>query len=208
MVHAFARALKLSFSEHRYFEALVGSEQSTQDEDRRYYKQVLKDIKKQVGNGPTPSAPPQLLGQWYYPAALIALEGTSSSKAEKRLKTLVGLNKVQSQSAINDFLSMGLVEEVSGRYKMSDRYLSYYDKASTKKTHRNFLEQQLTLSQRKLQSDYNKGAKFFSHTFSSSPEAVQKYVDKVDRTLDEIAEESDQDSIDQIYQLNIQLFSV
>ena len=201
-----ANAIGLSFEKQKYFDLLVCYAQASSIKEKRYYKSWIDSFRKDNFDGPFLSKKVKLLDKWYYPVILVTSDKLAVKGASKRLHYLTHLPEKVVQRTLEYFVEHQLIDEKNGFYYISKRYLSFYDKLATKKSHKEFLRQQLHHSLKQLERNYHLQAKFFSHSFTISEDRYQYYVDKIDSLIDQISAESDSEQIEKVIQLNIQIF--
>jgi uncharacterized protein (TIGR02147 family) len=199
--------LKLGFEELRFLDALVSHGHSEGALERQHYKACLSALLDGKPTRYDRKERMELLERWYYPALLVALHGCEPSRAIQRACELVGLGDADAKRAIETLVSLSVVKlESDGRYRMSDLNVLMIDKKGTKQRYQRFLKDQLALSSRKLETQYGRGAQFFSQTISIAEESWPDYVSQVQGLLDRFARQSDSEPAEKLVQLNAQLF--
>lgn len=206
LIHSIARVFRMTHEEHQFFEAMVLATQSS-GADKRYYQTNMQSIAKRVGFGPQPSSSPTLVQEWSYPAILIALDGKNKKTAAADVKLMTGLSQAKIKQSITAFIEAGVLELKEDKYTITELFFSLFDKKGMKINYKNFLEKNLQRSLKVLQKAYHRPRNhFFCHNFTVSKSSYQNYVDRVDAFLDELTEDSNKETPEEVIQMNIQVF--
>jgi uncharacterized protein (TIGR02147 family) len=208
-IHQFANAMALSAGERIYFEALVLFNQSDNLEQKRYYKSKLFNIRKDKPKRHLKMAGSQVISRWYTLAILFRLaKKTPSAPLENEIASWLKISCEEVRAAIAIFLLEEMISVKDNKYVLNQDYWMFEDKNSRSQMHQIYIEEQIKRSVVALKTKYASGAKFYSHTFTISAEGLEKYVTQVQALLEKIIATSDQEELDEVAQINIQLFKV
>ncbi len=198
--------LELTFEETRYLETLTYLCRSKTSLERSHYSNCLKSLKREGAVKYGRKAPKELLEKWYYPAVLVALHQCPLDESTERMLQLIGISAEEGRAAAQTLLEMGALILNEQHYQMVDANVLMVDSKKSKLKYKNFLKDQLKLSSKKLEEEYDHGAQFFSQTLSISKQSWPTYLRSVRSLMSETARQSDSDSAEQLIQLNVQLF--
>lgn len=207
-IHSFARALQLRFQEQEYFEALVLMEQSSTAQDKKYYQQKLQNLKANRPKELYKTGLASIISDWYYPAVLVCLDKAKINIDIKVAAQKCGISVPKFENALKILLESEVLFIHNDTYQIQHQRLSLEDRKSTSKVHKDFLKKQIELSRLAFDGQYEKDAKFSSHTFSFSKASLPHYYAQISEFLDAIDFLSEKENGDDIAQLNIQLFAL
>lgn len=207
-IHQIAFALKLTFNETEYFEALVHLNQSKSEGERAFARKKMSLLKMKSPKSTAKLNTQTILAEWYYPFFLVTLDQCLISEASDRLTKLTRLPINEIESVTRALLEAKLLVIEQGLYKLSDSHQISHDTKATSLRHRSFLGKQIELSRKMIDLEYGTGGKFYAHTFSIMIEDLKFYEDRLRDLLSEFTARSDEGPPEQIMQLNIQLFKL
>ncbi len=147
-----------------------------------------------------------LLSDWYYPAAIVLLDGCRREDAHGRIRKYLPVSSEEVDSIIAVLSREKLLNEDRGIWRLDVSHQIFKDKSLMNRHYKKFLAQQLDLSRSMLEKNYEKGAKFFSHTFTLNKSDFDIYENKIRKLLGEITAFSDKTLGSEVAQLNVQLF--
>lgn len=205
-IHKICSNLHFTFDEAEYFENLVHLNQTSSEEGRRRYRLRLSRIKKLQPAQVVKFSSKHLVGQWQALAILVGLDRVPVADALKKMTTLFPFEKTFIEATLQQFLREGILTEHEGLYHMNGSHQIFHDIHSSSRRHKEFLSAQLALSKNMLDKNYEKGARFYSHTFSIAKKDFEFYEERVRTLLSEFAHRSDQTAPDEVAQLSVQLF--
>lgn len=205
-IHDIAKAMKMTFGETDYFEALVHRDQAVTDAERSFYARKLRELKKRAPKSTGRLSAARLLNHPYYPFILTALDRCEVEKASTKVARITGLKEVVIARFIEDLLKLELVEEVDGEFRLKYSHEIFHDVKSSSLRHKQFIGWQIDLSKRMLEKTYERGGRFYCHTFSVAKSDLPHYEERIRSLLSEFTCRSDETAADNVAQLNIQLF--
>jgi uncharacterized protein (TIGR02147 family) len=168
-IHRVATALKLSSSEHRYFEALVLRDQANELTTQLYYDRKLKTFRTVAPSRRVRTADTRMLGQWFLPALLIYLidvEDACGKKPEGIDCHAIAKKFGISNENVKKALALLCSSELKG-LRPEDRMQIVYSKLSGSTTEKNFVRSVMAATIDRLVSEYGSDTSFFStHSFS------------------------------------------
>ncbi len=203
-----ANALGLLPSEIEFFEALTQINQTTSDSIKRYYRARLNKLK---ATNPITSArlpTKQLLTQWYFPVVLLFLDGLPRLGAVEHIRKKLPISESAIQDIIAKSVKQNLLKASGSNYELDYNHQIFYDVQAKGAKHRQFLNEQLALSKRMLDRCYEKGAKFYAHTFTISEPHFAVCENRLRELLSDLTALSNEDQVDHVAQLNIQFFKI
>jgi uncharacterized protein (TIGR02147 family) len=207
-IHRIAKALGMSFEETEWFEAITLLKQSSSEEETRHYRQRLAKLKTLLPLSSARFSPKQLVTHWHYPVILMAVERASRQEAIARVTKILPLSESQIGKIIDQLIEGELLIEDGSTYRLNHSHQVFHDLKSSSVKHKQFLKEQLRLSAFALERCYEKGAKFYSHTFSLSKSDFAVCENRLRALLSEFTALSDASDPDEVAQLNIQLFRI
>jgi hypothetical protein len=110
------------------------------------------------------------------------------------------------EKVIQEFLKSGLLKMEQGCYVLNHSHQIAHDPKSVQIQQKKYLASQIRLSARALEHQYERGAKFYSHTFSIEEKDFHFYHDRIRTLLSEVTTRSDATPCERVVQLNVQLF--
>ena len=207
MIHKFAKALKLDFVETQFFEGLVLYSQSHSQEQSEYYLRRIADLRRSKHKGAAQINKNTILENWYYPAVLTSVHGTSIFEAVTHVQKQTCLPEEVIEPAIQALLKADYLAAAEGRYVMSDTYLYSRDEKRAKAQRKAYLKQHLQLSQQAFDRMFDsERGHFFAHTFTIKSSDYKKFVEQVDHLLEQMVVDADNSKSDKVMQVNVQTF--
>jgi hypothetical protein len=91
-------------------------------------------------------------------------------------------------------------------YVLEQNNLYLKDAGKLSAVHSAFLYSQLKQSLSALEKSYSKRGKFYSQTFTGSMAKYATYIAELERSLDQILRDSDEDQNEELFQVNFQFF--
>ncbi len=208
-IHQFALAMNLSRSDHQYFEALVLLNQARGTPDREFYEQRLSPLRAGRPKKTIRSQSPALVSQWFVPAALLSLHERPTAEVRfTDLSRKLGVPAAQLESAIEQMKKINLLKVQDGRFLVDFNHAVYHDPKTSNLLQQKYLQAQVERSMLAARRRSDPYSKLFSHTFTMSRAAFQKYRDEVREFLDRMTAVSEGDPAEAVAQINIQLFVV
>jgi uncharacterized protein (TIGR02147 family) len=205
-IHQVAAAMALGFDETQFFEALVLLDQSKLDKEKAYYRQRLASLRKAKPKAGVALKGTDLLAQWYFPAVVVCLDGSLAGSNHAEIVAKTGLKKEQIDTVVAILRREGVLREENGKLKVEYAHFVAHDKKLLSQANKNFQREQLRISLATLEKSYEKGPKFFSHTFTVAKGNFPAYVEKVAGFLEELAAQSNDEAPEEVLQLNLQFF--
>jgi uncharacterized protein (TIGR02147 family) len=147
-----------------------------------------------------------LVARWYFPAIVVCLDGCATQTASKVIAEKTGIDLKQIESVIALLKQRDLLLEENGSYKVEFAHFVSHDKKGSSEASKSFLREQLNISLSTLEKNYANGPKFFSHTFTIAKSEYSNYVDSMKAFVEELSARSNEESPDEVIQLNIQIF--
>ncbi len=132
-------------------------------------------------------------------------ERATAEQAIGRIKKNLGRDRAWSQTKLGELIEAGLLKISDGTYSLNHSHQIFYDSNSSSIRHQKYLKSQLDLSKRALQRSYGKNARFYSHTFTISPEDFSFYANYLRETMASFTARSDETLGSEVVQLNMQL---
>jgi uncharacterized protein (TIGR02147 family) len=207
-VHGVACALSLSFEETEYFEALVFLRQACSEPEKRYYRRRLNELRRDKPNSTAKFTSRVLPGDWHFPFVLLAADRAPFGSAIDRIVGLLPIDSETAKTMPQKMIDSALLIKGKEFFQLNHSHQIFHDVKSTGNRHKEFLRKQLDLSRRVLERRYEKGARFYSHSFTIARSDFGYYEDRLRSMLSEFTARSDKSSPDEIVQLNMQLFGV
>lgn len=205
-IHQFAHALKLSFDETQYFEAMVLASQAKSTRERSFYRARVASLKQAQPRPAKTLKLEGLLAQPSYLAILVCLDGASVKTGASDIAKRIDAREGDVVKVIALLQETGLLSDVDGRFRLSDQYLLMHDRAMTSGTQKAFLRAQLELSKQALDKRYSKDAKFYSNTFTISADTLEAYQSQIAGFIDDLMDKANGEPAERVVQLNVQFF--
>lgn len=207
-IHQVAAGIRLNFDETQYFEALTLLGQSKTQIEKSYFKRRLRNLKQSKPARSFELKHVNLIGQWYFPAVVVILDGCAITEAQRTIRQKTGLNDRQVGEVISALRENNMLQEENGFYKLEFSHFLIHDKKALSDANKQYLRDQLRLSSELLDKKYSKGPKFYAHTFTVSKDSFLTYAEKIDSFISTLTAESNEESPDEVTQLNIQFFKI
>lgn len=207
-----ALAFRLTKEEHQYFEALVQFSQAKDQETRRYYSELLRNIRKDKVGRPLSDEKYEYVSRWYYPAIreLAFLPGFTDDPPwiRRMLKNRISLH--QAKEAVEVLLRLGLIaKDEGGRHRQTDAGLITDDDIVHAAAYA-FHQQMLSLAKETLSTAQQHEREVTGITMALS----SRQYGEVKRIIRDFQQSiaryitSNPDVPEAVYQLNTQLFSL
>ncbi len=207
-IHQVAAGLHLSFDETQYFEAMTLLGQSKTPAEKSYFKRRLRALKRTKPASSFELKHAHLIAQWYFPAVVVVLDGCAISEAPTAIKQKTGLNDRQVAEVLSALRERKMLWEEGGSYKLGFSHFLIHDTKALSEANKQYLRDQLRLSGELLEKKYSKGPKFYAHTFTISKDSFSTYAEKIDSFIEALTAETNEESPDEVTQLNIQFFKI
>lgn len=208
-IHRFAQALRLTPSETSYFETLVHLNQSETSLEKSFYQARLADLKKRAAPSSMlirNSSSTALLQSPVAMAVVVAVHELSEEDAIRRVQQKTGIKKDTIALVIEILLKENLLRVIDGRYELTERYIQFQDRQSKSSNQKKYIRAQLEESLKALETRYARDAKFYCNTFTIAEGSLPNLQEKIGKLVDELMEETNNESPDRVMQLNVQLF--
>jgi uncharacterized protein (TIGR02147 family) len=208
-IHRFARAISLYGLELDFFETLVHLNQSDSPESQYYYSKRLQDFRTQISKSAVRLNANQIGVEWYFPALALYLDQRPVEKTEfSKIAPKLGVTEFQLNAMTSQLLQRDFLSIKENTYHMNFSSGVFVDKNSNSFAQKNFQQSQLEQSLRVFKESYGRHTKFISHTFTISSDSFDAWTAKVYAFLQTLARASEEESADQVLQLNVQMFSI
>ena len=207
-IHQVAHAMRLSFEETQYFEALTLLGQGKNTSEKSYFRRRLRVLKSDKPAASFELDDFNLIARWYFPAVTVVLNDCDVNEATEKVREKTGLGVREINEVIAILKENQVLREEDGKYKLDFSHFIVHDKKMRSEANKSYFKEQLKLSTELLEKKYSKGPKFYAHTFTITQNAFAMYADKVDTFITSLAKDSDEESPDEIVQLNMQLFKL
>lgn len=205
-IHLLARVFQFSFDEEKFFCALVHFNQSKDPLTKKFYHNLLKKVGKGKPTLSSRTSKHQIISNWFVPAVLISAPGNLLSEAPRNISKLVGISEKVAKKVIDDLVAQNILVQDGLYIRQSNDTFVIEDKRLRSSVHKKFFKEHLNLAISKISTDYEKRAKFFSHSFLISTENFNKYVEEIRKFIEEIVSQSEHESHEEVVQLNMQFF--
>lgn len=207
-IFAFARALKLSGSETEYFESMVRFKQALDSDERRHYSERMRRASRSKSASQRKLEADILFSDPLFPAVLVSLGTRPDGLSEREVSNIFSMQPSRTARLLGELVHHNIAQLADGRYKFSDTHV-IVNKENYHRSQKDFLRNQLLLSQRELEKNYSKGAKFYSHSFSVGADGFRLRWEDIKKFVENITIQSDlEQPATEVLQLNIQLFSI
>lgn len=207
-IHQVARALVLDFDETQYFEALTLLRQGKTDCEAKYFKNRLRTLRRTKPTASVKVSQMDLLGLWYFPVVVVALDKCPITNALQIIAKKTGLRTAEIDGVLQILANKQMLREEDGIYRVDFNHFIVHDAKARSKTSHQYLREQMRITAHLLEKKYSQGPKFIAHTFAISKGAFSDYVGRIDSFIETLTAESDNESPDEIVQLNIQFFNL
>lgn len=208
----FAQGLSLGKKEQQYFEILVSFNQAKSPEAKRYYLELLNNMRKEKIGTPLDEGKFEYLSKWFYPAIreLVYLPDFSDNPdwIKRRLKNRVTIKEIK--EAIETLLRLELIKkDEAGKYVQVDKNIITDDGIAHEAAYI-FHQQILSIAKETLASTYEHERQFSGiltamsqKQFVELKKMVREFEDTVIRFLND-----NPDVPDSVYYLNTTFFSL
>jgi uncharacterized protein (TIGR02147 family) len=203
-----AKALRLTFNETEYLEAMVQHNQATSTEEVRYFERRLKALRKDQPKSSIRLSSTKVLSEWYFPAIVALVDRTRMNEAVTKITAALPIDEKRAAEILSLLIKEGLILADGEKYTLNSSHQIFYDEKSMSLNHKKYLLSQIDLSKKVFLRSYERGSKFYSHTFSIEKEDLLYYQNKIRHLLAECTARSDDTRPDGAAQLNIQLFPI
>ena len=207
-IHRISQALKLTFDETLYFEALVLNDQSRSNLEKKYYSRRLQECRRAKSKSIVKLPAKLLLEEWYFPVVALLADGAKIDQAIERMQKALPFSKNVIEALLEKLIKSEILVFDDSICRLNHRHQVFHDTQSRSARHKAFLRSQLKISSRMLEKNYERGARFYAHTFTIATDDLPYYEDRIRSLISEFTERSDQSSVDEVVQLNAQLFLV
>lgn len=129
-IQKFSIALGLSKQEQQYFNALVSFNTAKTPEAKRYYLELLNNLRKRRAGEPLTDEKFEYCSNWFYPAVreLVALPDFSENPAWIRARLGGKISSKQALDAIAALERLGMISrDENGRYQQTDKLVTTDD---------------------------------------------------------------------------------
>lgn len=208
-IHKFAKAMTLTYQEKIFFELLVLKTQAKSNLEKSYYSTRISEEKSrnpQIETKKIKST--EILSHPLATAVLLSVNGADCNSVEDEIKQKIGIPFKEAKRILDSALAQGLIIKDKEKFKMTDRLMVFLDPTSKNFKQKQYLDSQISLSQRAFRNLYEKGAKFYSHTFTVGEGDLQNHSDRISGFLDDLMHSCDQEKPEKIVQLNLQFFQI
>lgn len=210
-IHQFANVLQFKDDELRYFESLVLENQAENENEKKFYRRRLSEIRSSKPKVSTKVKSHPISGKWYFPALLLMLHGRTRAEVENLVTTELGLPSREGMEAIDLVLQSGLVKQDGSQFKLLIEHLTIQDQKSMAVAQEIFIREQLSLSVEHFKHHYKDGrAKFVSHTMTAPKHSVVAVADGLHEKCENLSAKFDSEDTEEaskeILQINIQVF--
>jgi uncharacterized protein (TIGR02147 family) len=205
-IHRFARSLDLLPSELEYFETLVLASQARLADERAFYAARLQRLKSAMTSRTTKLQAADVPDLSSFMPVWVCLGGVRESEAVARVHELTGLAPERIEPLLKSLLEGGLVSLRDGLYRLEQDYVLVQDRKARSLAQKKAIRDQLQESSLRLETEYEKSAKFFVHTFTIPAGRFEHFVERMQSFMQAITEEADREPVGQVVQLNIQFF--
>ncbi len=200
--------IKLDPTESHFFESLVWLNQSRESHLRTFFQRRLNSLlqdKKPLRSRRLSSMPHA--SDWRLCAFILLCNGKTLEQIQNKSDEL-NLTEDQARSWLNDLVKKGFLIQENATYRVPEKHLIAFDPKDLRNFQRDFLLQNVAISQKLSEQLYDKGMKLYSHAVESPNLEIlqQEVLDSLTRITN--AAHTDELTEKKIYQINIQLFQV
>ena len=210
-IHAYADLANLDDDERAYLELLRLREEL---EDPRHLQRVDRRLAAYRRGKPATqlrmkarSGSESLLDERTLPALLVLLDGKETARAAELALRALGLPKSETSAGIHRLRETGILTESAGTYRATSAHVVHGDPRQISLRQKKYLREQLEESQRQFEKNYERGAKFASHTFSVGSERAAEIERKLAAYFQTLIEEMDSPENEHVLQVNLQVFT-
>lgn len=210
-IHKFAVAVGLTPAERDYFEALVLRDQAASRDEREFYGRRLKSLRavRPKNSAVRTGRAADALSGPFVLAILVGMHEKTIEEGVRFLKAQINRPEAEVRSEVDRFVRLGLLRrEADGKHFAAYDHVLFRDEASSRFDHKNYLASQIDLSRLALRSGYEKGACFYSQTFTLSPSAFKEFSDLIQDFFETLAARAEDGANTEIVQVNAQFFPI
>lgn len=208
----FAKALELSKKEQQYFEILVSFNQAQNSEVKKYYMELLHNLKKEKTGRIIKDEQFIYISNWYYPVIreMVALPNFTEDTEwiKKQLKNKVTCKDVR--DAIDTMLNLGLLKrEADGRLRQADTHLVTEDEVFHTALY-SVHQELLTIAKEVLATTKGPEREISGVTMAVSPKQFTEVKKMIHDFQDQILRylSNNEDLPESVCQLNMQFFHI
>lgn len=206
----FSNAIGLNNKEQQFFDALVSFNHAKDAEARRYYLELLYNLRKSKTGTLLTDAQYEFISTWYYPVIreLLALPDFKEDRAWIKKKLCNRVKGRQIDEAISTLIRLGLIQRDENRKLIpTEAHIITEDEVENVAAYK-FHQQMLTLSKECLQQTEQHEREISGLTMAISEKVFQEVKRKIHEFEDEIIRlvANNEDDPERVYQLNLQLF--
>ncbi len=200
----FAKGLGLNHHETQYFECLVHFNQAEDSLQKSYYRQRLKELKRNTPRSGVKLEHSRVELLWYEPLIQLLLDGKTVEEGERYLTEHLG-KKIPIAAVIEKSVAEGILAVEDDRYRLQSLFTEYRDKTSRKISFEHYIKGHLEHALGNFSELYPKG-KFVCHSFTVAKSRLDYYRSLVSAFLLDINRHSEDEPAEELLQLNVQLY--
>lgn len=206
----FATAMGLSKTEQRYFDALVSFNQAKTPEAKRYYLELLHNLKKKSASQTITDDQYEFISRWYYPVIREMVVLPWFKEDPRLIRKHLGnrLKKRDIEEAIETLLRLGLLSRnESGRLIQSESNITTEPELTTTGAYV-FHQQMLTLAKDALRNVPADQRNFSGVTMTISKKQLREIKAKIREFENSIVQyiTDNPDIPESVFQMNMALF--
>jgi uncharacterized protein (TIGR02147 family) len=211
MADAFAKALRLSASDRRYFKALVAFNQSSSVQEKQIHLEQMHSLRRRVRRNPVPLQHYTYFSRWYHPAirelACIADWNNDYTLLAKMVRPPIQAS--QARESIELLTVMGFIRKnQSGRYEQTTPALGA-DSEIQMVALRNYNKTMAELAGNAIETVPRDEREIRSLTVGISKSSYDLLREEIQCFVERIVRIVDDDKVsDRVYNINIHLFPV
>ncbi len=208
-IHRVIQALQLTNDEADFFEALVLLDQVETSGAKNHYRNRLTKIKKLNPKSSARLPLKKMLTDIHFPAVILLLEGARPEEAVAKIICELPVLKEKAEAILKAVLEQGLLVLNKGVYQLNHSHQIFHDVRSRSLQHKSYLKNQLALSDKMLDRCYEKGAKFYAHTFTIPKGQILECENRLRELMADLTLLSEEDfGCQNVMQLNMQFFAL
>lgn len=212
-IHGFAHALGLDFAETNYFEALVLENQAQGTEEKKFYRNRLKELKQKQsslsGGEVTRTKKTELLESSVTTAVALLANRQKAEKAFPLCMKKLSLTEAQVKQAFEQLKKNEVFEFKNGVGQLIHKHTMVSDPKGVSLRLRQFLKSGLEENLGVFEKRYLAGsAKFLSLLFTAPEESLEEMFKAVRSSSEKLTKDFDPNVEDDagVYRLQVQLY--
>lgn len=207
-IHLLKDVFQLNATEFEYFFHLVFFCDATLDKAKSFYSGKLQELRsRNVSTLPVVQGQENILSKWYYPALLLNLT-LKEPKPNGKLAKIFNISMTELTNAYQDLEKLGVIKKSQNdlweigpvKHKIAKRSWSLIQKR--------FLKEQILNAHSAFDKSYENSGKFYSQTITFSNRSFEEIWDSIKEKMDHLADRSDEEPAEEIFQLNVQFFKI